>query len=59
MQYSMMSSETISFIYESEHILSKWKNTRSNIQVLTEIKKIHYNKVITVKTNHFKYCQWV
>ena len=36
MQFSMMSCEN--FYLQSEHIPSKWKNTRSNMQVLTKIK---------------------
>ena len=33
-----MSSEIISFIYDQNTFPSKWKNTHSNMQVLTKIK---------------------
>ena len=38
MQYSMVPSETL-FYLQSEHIPSKWENTRSNMQLLTELNK--------------------
>ena len=39
------------FVYfQSEHIPSKWENTHSDMQILTEIKKSHYN--INVKLFH-------
>ena len=31
------------FYLQSEHIPSKWDNTHSDMQVLAEIKKSHYN----------------
>ena len=37
MQYSMMSSETISFINDQNTSSPNEKNTRSNMQVLTKI----------------------
>ena len=35
------------FYLQSEHIPSKWENTRSDMQVLTELKKSHCNHTMT------------
>ena len=37
------------FYLESEHIPSKWENTHSNMQVLTEIKKSHCSQYCLIK----------
>ena len=36
MQFIITSKEETFFYLQSEHILSKWENTRSDMQVLTE-----------------------
>ena len=44
MQFNMMSSENLSFIYNLDTSPPNDRITRSNMQVLIEIKKSHYNK---------------